>query len=510
MKKPKARQQRRAPLLRNPARMIAAPVARAARGRVNSAANISGNPYALGGKLVIRHREYIDEFAFGAALVPYYGQVNPGFALAATDQMRFPWLSGLAQNFQYYRFRKLRFELCSEQATTAAGSVFMAFQENVNLGLPSSKATMMSLKGAVREPPWAQMAFDVPSEALAQFGKRYVASGLPSNDGGKDNTYTVGRLLIGNTGTAALVTATASNEIYASYEVELWDPISPRDAVSVPEPVPPPPTPSFAGATLSSVGLNNEPATLFQDPNRVTTGSPQVIFDPVVPTITFALPGSYLVIIYVQSTDLASCNPFIDDASTANVIYTVITTAADYAMLVFSAVTSAVNQTMVMDVSVGNIGAWGSTPMGNVNVSVSLVATTRLDDELKVAERPIDAYHITNASVTDTDIQSGAVEEFSPNSNIVLTGPAQITIARQGTYLCEFGWTADSGLGTNTVSGGTEVAHGFDGVSPQVGTFTFLLDASTVDAVFDFDFTFGANAVDFDMYITPLYYAAVV
>jgi hypothetical protein len=93
-----------------------------------------------------RHREYITDVSMnGAAYTALTYNINPG--LVGT----FPFLSGIASNFQEYSFEGLVFEYKSTSATalvsgtnTALGSVLMAAQYRADAPLFTSKISLLN------------------------------------------------------------------------------------------------------------------------------------------------------------------------------------------------------------------------------------------------------------------------------------------------------------------------------------------------------------------------------
>lgn len=65
------------------------------------------------------------------------------YVVSPANTTTFPWLNGVAKNFQRYRFRKLVFELKSETPTSIGGSWAVSFDHNPD-DTPSTPAAVMS------------------------------------------------------------------------------------------------------------------------------------------------------------------------------------------------------------------------------------------------------------------------------------------------------------------------------------------------------------------------------
>lgn len=169
------------------------------------------------GGVRVRHREYIGEvpgtatpFAIALGL-----QMNPGLASV------FPWLSRIASNYEAYKIHKLHYCFESEAPSSMAGFVGLGADYDASDPAPASKPEFMNLKNAVRANTWQSFVFTVDVASAHGMGKRlYVRTGpLAANLDVK--TYDAGSLYTCVGGQAV---TTSVGELYADYDIELFDP----------------------------------------------------------------------------------------------------------------------------------------------------------------------------------------------------------------------------------------------------------------------------------------------
>lgn len=209
-----------------------APVSSARSGAVRGQVGMRGNPYKAGGKQIVRNREFLQDIIGSNAgfAMPYYGQVNAGHLAGApgtTDQAWFPWLSGVASNYQKYRFRSLRYVIEPQCSTATTGSVLMAWETDISDVVPDEKIQMMTLKTCVRCAPWERCTLSVPCGGPPLRCEKNVPTGYAASPGvGIDDPFTgynMGRILVAVQGQT---NADTISELYVEYEVELFEPIS--------------------------------------------------------------------------------------------------------------------------------------------------------------------------------------------------------------------------------------------------------------------------------------------
>ncbi len=175
------------------------------------------NPKAgRNGDIIVAHREYITDVAGSVAFASNTIPINPGM------NGSFPWLSGLAQRFESYRFNRLKFCFETEAPTTTTGTVLLTNDYDASDAAPTSKSQAMAYRSAVRSPPWSDCCLVSLKEDLSKRNSYYVRSGaLAANQDIK----------LYDTGTHFVCTQAQANtntvgELYVEYEVMLMTPQS--------------------------------------------------------------------------------------------------------------------------------------------------------------------------------------------------------------------------------------------------------------------------------------------
>lgn len=189
---------------------VAAPVA---MGNVRTMSKPRFQGLGQGGDVVIKHREYIQDISGTVAFTVNSFSINPG--LVGT----FPWLSGIAQRYESYRFKRLRFSFETESATTQTGSVLGSIDYDPSDEAPENKTQVMAYRSAVRSPPWSDFDMVSLQEDLSKRSSYFVRSGsLASNQDVK--LYDTGVFYCCTQGN----TASTIGELYVEYEVCLMTP----------------------------------------------------------------------------------------------------------------------------------------------------------------------------------------------------------------------------------------------------------------------------------------------
>lgn len=170
--------------------------------------------------ITITNEEYIGDINLRMDFAVVTHAVNPGL-----DKL-FRWLAPIANNYEFYTFKKLRFIYKPMVGTATAGAVMMAFDFDSADGSPASKQSMMSYKGAVQGPVFQQLVIDASSANLHSFVKQRFTRGgvVPS---GKDvKTYDVANLFVSASGQPL----DSAGSLYVDYVVTFDTPHTPADA----------------------------------------------------------------------------------------------------------------------------------------------------------------------------------------------------------------------------------------------------------------------------------------
>lgn len=194
---------------------IAAPVANATATRTQKArVNRSRS-----GQVAVAHREYIGDivlFPNDLFNIQIAQNINPGNASL------FPWLSTIANNFEKFVFRRLRFIYEPQSSTTTPGTVMMAVDWDSRDTNPVSKVEMMSYEDATRSPTWFASTYDSQPHNLHTQKQYFITEGGSSPSGTDIHFYSVGKFIVATMSDQAI--ASSIGELYVEYEVDLITP----------------------------------------------------------------------------------------------------------------------------------------------------------------------------------------------------------------------------------------------------------------------------------------------
>jgi hypothetical protein len=162
----------------------------------------------------IIHREYVADVASSTATFSSLQYpINPAMAVT------FPWLSGVAQNYDKYRFNELSFKYEPSCSTATPGTVLLSPDYDAADGAPGSKTDALTYEDSTRSPPWMEQCMISCSENLRAYPQYYTRTGtLPANQDIK--TYDTGNLWLCSQG----VSAGTVGELWVEYDVTLITP----------------------------------------------------------------------------------------------------------------------------------------------------------------------------------------------------------------------------------------------------------------------------------------------
>lgn len=174
------------------------------------------------GGFIVRHREYLGDInatvAFASRVIP----INPGLPGS------FPWLSGVAENFEEYQFRGLVYEfkslssdsVLSSATSSALGSVIMSTQYNALLPAFASKLQMENYEFANSSKP--SCSFYHPIECKQSWiplqGHLYVRTNAVQANADV-RLYDMGNFQISTIGMQAA--SGVCGEVWCTYEIIL-------------------------------------------------------------------------------------------------------------------------------------------------------------------------------------------------------------------------------------------------------------------------------------------------
>jgi len=140
--------------------------------------------------------------------------LNPGLASV------FPWLSSIANNFESYKFRSLKFRYIAGCPSSTIGSSFLSVDYDPTDPNPTSETQIVSWESTTNQPSWRDMTFNSAPANLNKRQTYYVRNGtLPANS--DIDLYDVGNLFVS---TQDNVAAAKLGKVWAVYSVDLMTP----------------------------------------------------------------------------------------------------------------------------------------------------------------------------------------------------------------------------------------------------------------------------------------------
>ena len=137
-------------------------------------AGISQSITTSGGlkRLVLTHKEYVQDINYdgdhGLSNISQL-DINPGL------ELRFPWLSGLARQFETYYFTKLHYCYVPAVGTTEDGAIAMAPDyDAADDNRSMTKSQLFAFEDAKRGPLWAPMVMKCSPKNLRKMRHYYV------------------------------------------------------------------------------------------------------------------------------------------------------------------------------------------------------------------------------------------------------------------------------------------------------------------------------------------------
>jgi len=178
------------------------------------------------GDVCITHREYFADIGSTDAFTNAQFTINPG------NSTVFPWLSGLARNYESYVFRRLSFQYRTGQTTASSGRIGMFVDFDCADPAPLSKAQAYSNRNCVDGPVWHDLRYQANREDLNKRKSYYVSHSVaPALIGTiAENLADVGILNVFTSMDS--VPNASSGELFVEYEVELLTPSQPDDILA--------------------------------------------------------------------------------------------------------------------------------------------------------------------------------------------------------------------------------------------------------------------------------------
>jgi hypothetical protein len=166
----------------------------------------------------VHHREYVQDIASSNTSLQFRLQtlsINPGLLAS------FPWLSGIAINYESYRFNSLRYIYEPIAPTSTSGSVMMAIEFDSLDDPPNTKQQLMTNRNSVRSAPWARVPMNTTQEDLNKRKSYFVRPDVPPAESDV-RLYDTGYLMVASQAVAGI--SVPLGEIYVEYDITLMTP----------------------------------------------------------------------------------------------------------------------------------------------------------------------------------------------------------------------------------------------------------------------------------------------
>lgn len=164
----------------------------------------------------VKHREFIGDIATDAGFTQSKLEINAGLPTC------FPWLSGIAKNFEQYRFHKLKFVYAPVVPATYSGNTYIMPDYDTNDGPPTDVSDVLNTADAVSGPVWCEYVCEIDVKAAGMGLDRMRRKVRDGEVTGDMTSYDYGNLYSGSLGTA--VTAPIAGRLFVEYDVELFKP----------------------------------------------------------------------------------------------------------------------------------------------------------------------------------------------------------------------------------------------------------------------------------------------
>lgn len=288
----------------------------------------------------IKHRELVSSInGTSAFTVSQSLALNPG--ISAT----FPWLSSQAVGWEQYRFNSLRFCYYTRCATTTTGSLLLVPDYDAADSAPSSEQIASAYRDVVEEVPWVpNFVCTLDPKAMSSLlGRKYIRTGpLAANLDIK--TYDSGNLFV------CTLDGTVTNwgKLWVEYDVDFFVPQLPPTGLS-----------SLITSERIDGGLSVSKSAIF---GTAPTLAGSQMATALSQTLTFILPGEYLVNLTLSGTGLTLVSPAITGTSTTTQVVASCVDAGGVLLSgTFLVVTTAPNQTTVLNYTALSGSVTGST-----------------------------------------------------------------------------------------------------------------------------------------------------
>lgn len=252
----------------------------------------------LGHETRLTHREYIRDIVVPASASTFNliaSKINAG------NNQLFPWLAPIAASYQQYKFNGVVFEYRSLSSDITAGGSLGAVILGTNYDVIdvnfASKLAMENAQYSVSAKPSLSQyhAVECDPELTAQ-NLYYVRDSTAGTGTSDDRFYDLGNFQVATQGLPG-TPGDVLGELWVSYDVSLFKPEIATASGS---------------ATQHIIGVSPSPAAVFGT-TPTTTGAQ--LCTATGSTLTFAMPGTYMVQIQATGTVFASVFPLTGTAT---------------------------------------------------------------------------------------------------------------------------------------------------------------------------------------------------
>jgi len=227
------------------------------------------------GQSRIRHRELVTSITGTETFtVGYTLALNPGV------QSTFNWLSTMAQGWEQYEFKSLKFEYVTRTSTSTSGSVMLVPDYDAADAAPVSEQVASSYEDTQEDVPWVDLCCTLnPSRMFPMGPKKFIRlTTLASNLDIK--TYDAGNLFVCTTDGAS--SGANWGKLWVEYDVILYNPQLPPGGVV---------SGLSSARVVSSTPTSSSP---FNSPSY-GPGSNELIMSISGQNITFNIAGTYMI-----------------------------------------------------------------------------------------------------------------------------------------------------------------------------------------------------------------------
>lgn len=226
------------------------------------------------GGITVTRKELCGSITFsgsGFQIAPLSKAV-PGYDLNPGASHLFPWLSGLAELYERFRFEQCTFRLISSMPTTTAGRVYMSVDYDFDDPCCSTKQAMMSYRSCAEGPVWEDLVLTCDPRGMHDDGRLKYVSTVSRTNSIEPRTAYAGYLIVALDSTVA-----CTFDLEVTYTVHLSIPELPStsgaDTFGVTDPV------AVANVTQALSGSN---CICHIDQNLTNTG----------PAVKIVVPGT--------------------------------------------------------------------------------------------------------------------------------------------------------------------------------------------------------------------------